>query len=82
MADLCRSRSIRFTVVVLSTGSHPAELVPFARAQGIDVLDCDRPLGRDELVGGVGHPNGRAQAAWGECVAAGLADARPRQPAN
>jgi hypothetical protein len=75
MAALCRAHGIRFSIVVLHVDPPRRDvLLPFARAQGIDVIDCNRPLGRDEFIHGGTHPNGRAHDAWGRCVANALAD--------
>jgi hypothetical protein len=77
MADVCRAHGIRFSLLMLLDDPPRAgQFAAMARGHGIEVIDCHRELTRDEVVGGIGHPNGRAQAAWGECVAAYLAAAR------
>jgi len=75
MADLCRAHGIRFSVVMLRI--HPTRqgaLIPFARARGIDVIECqDNLLPGDTVPGEFAHPNGRAHAAYARCVADALA---------
>jgi len=74
MAERSRAAGARFSVVLLSVGAREREaIVPFARARGIDVIDCDRPLGLSDRVPGELHPNARVHAAWAECVAGALA---------
>ena len=73
MADLCRAHGIRFSLLALLVEDADMDtVVPFARARGIDVIDCARRLGPNDIVRGEHHPNGVAQGAWGTCVAAAL----------
>jgi hypothetical protein len=70
----CRSAGIRFSLLLLRVGpSRRDAYVPFAHAHGIDVLDCDRALGRGDFVPGDLHPNARVHQGWAACVADALA---------
>jgi len=76
MAALCRTQGIGFSLVVLHVSERVKEIyVPYALEHGIDVIDCNIPkFGRDGVVPGDLHPNGKVHRAWGECIAAALAE--------
>ena len=45
MAERCRAAGIRFSLLPLKVGMPRRDaIVPFARAHGIDVVDCDLPM--------------------------------------
>lgn len=75
MAERGRRAGVPFSLVLLSLGDddHAARLA-FARAHGIDVIDCNLRLTPDLAVPGEGHPNAAAHGRWGDCIAAALAE--------
>jgi hypothetical protein len=73
MDDRCRKAGIPFSLLLLRVGpSRRDAFVPFARTHGIDLIDCDRALGRGDFVPGDLHPNARVHRTWAACVADGL----------
>jgi hypothetical protein len=73
LAKRSRAAGARFSVLLLSVDAHGREaIVPFARSQGIDVIDCDRTIRAPDRVPGDLHPNGRVHQAWAECLAGSL----------
>jgi nucleotide-binding universal stress UspA family protein len=79
MAQTARRAGVPFSLLLLRVGEPKREaILPFARKEGIDVMDCDRrDFGRGERVPGDLHPNGKVHAAWAECVADALAVKTP-----
>ena len=79
MAERCRAAGIGFSLVILEL-REPARSarLTFARAHGIDVIDCNADRVPGDSVPGEGHPNGTLHRRWGDCVAAALAQRLPR----
>jgi hypothetical protein len=75
MADLCHANGIGFSMVLLSVPKGTkAAYERFAKQEKIDVIDCNRQLSKDDVVPGEAHPNAAVHRAWGECIAAALAE--------
>jgi hypothetical protein len=66
----CRDAGVAFSLVLLSDPlARLNPVIAFARARGIDVIDCHRPVTPADHVPGEVHPNGKLQKEWGDCVA-------------
>ena len=67
-----------FTVVLLAKDSpaiaHYRVRLP---ERGIDVVDCGGVTSGDQVVPGEGHPNGRMNAIWADCLATKLQELLP-----
>ena len=44
------------------------DYAPFLRASGVGVVNCSRPMTLDLVIPGEGHPNGKLNALWADCV--------------
>jgi hypothetical protein len=78
IADRCREAGVDFSLVILML-AEPARQsrLAFARAHGIDVIDCNVTTSLSDLVPGEGHPNGSVHRRWGDCIATALATRWP-----
>lgn len=75
MADRAGRAEVGFSLVILSLPEEErAARLAFARAHGIDVIDCHLTIGPELMVPGEGHPNAEAHRRWGDCIAAALAE--------
>ncbi len=70
MARLVERHGAQFVLAILSadpeTKSH---YVSFFQEKNIRHVDCAYPMTPDMIVVGEGHPNGRMNARWAECIA-------------
>lgn len=65
-----------FAVLLLSASSEAKNhYTRFCRQEGISLLDCTSPLSDlpEMKVTGEGHPNGRMNSIWADCIARGFA---------
>jgi hypothetical protein len=69
MQRLCAARGTRLAVVFFWIDREGlADYGRFLRANGIEVVNCTRPLTLDLVIAGEGHPNGKLNALWADCV--------------
>jgi hypothetical protein len=69
MQALSAGRGARF--VVLFFWIDPEDREDYARflgANGIESVNCARPVTLDLVIPGEGHPNGKLNALWARCV--------------
>ncbi len=73
LARTAAAAGAEFRVVVLAADDATRDhYEAFARAHGVGVLDCARPLTPDLQVEGEGHPNGALHGLWADCIDAAL----------
>jgi hypothetical protein len=78
MAERCRMAGVGFSLAILTLPDPVRRArLDFARARGIDVIDCDAKLAPSDSVPGEGHPNASAHRRWGDCIATALASRLP-----
>ena len=69
MHALSNAHNADFLAVLLSLNRQAARAYTKAFTKnGINVLNCSFPLTRDMIVTGDGHPNGRMNAKWADCI--------------
>jgi hypothetical protein len=77
MAALARSHSTPFAVVFLIAGEgekQKREYFDFFQENNVPYLDCVQPLTEDNRIPGEGHPNGKLNSVWADCIANRLPD--------
>jgi hypothetical protein len=69
MQALCAAHGTRLTVLFFWIDREGREdYAQFLRANGSGVANCARPVTLDLVIPGEGHPNGRLNALWADCV--------------
>jgi hypothetical protein len=69
MQALCAAHGTRLAVLFFWIDREGREdYAPFLRASGAGVVNCARPVTPDLVIPGEGHPNGRLNALWADCV--------------
>ena len=68
MRDLARERETPFLVMILGARPAARNYAELFEARRIRWLDCSVPLDRGLIVTGEGHPNGRANTLWADCL--------------
>ena len=71
MRDLCASREVPFLFVFLANGDWRDEYVRFLETEEIFHVDCSSPFFdlAASRVPGEGHPNGKMNSLWANCLA-------------
>ncbi|UCE86774.1 MAG: hypothetical protein JSU66_03290 [Deltaproteobacteria bacterium] len=73
MKDLCEANRARLAVVMLNAfGEAADEYGAFLAAHDIPHVDCTVPLTLDRMVPGDGHPNGKLNTLFTDCIEAGI----------
>jgi hypothetical protein len=69
MQALCAAHGVRLAVLFfwIDRDGHD-DYARFLRAQGTGLVNCARPVTLDLVIPGEGHPNGRLNALWADCV--------------
>jgi len=79
MQKLVKRHNADFLVVLLSVNEKAAAVFMKAFSEnGIRALNCSFPLTRDMIVTGDGHPNGRMNSKWADCIGRYLDNHRGR----
>ncbi len=75
MNSLARRRATRFAVafLVAEDGKKEAYTTFFAE-HGIPYVDCVEPRTEDNRIPGEGHPNGKVNSVWAQCISEKLLD--------
>ena len=73
LSNLAKNHGAKFLVVLL----YPSEkqrlhYLEFLQANGIQVVDCTYPMTEEMKVRGEGHPNGKMNTLWAECIGEAL----------
>jgi hypothetical protein len=69
MQALCAGHGVPLTVLFFWIDREGrADYARFLRANGIEVVNCTRAVTLDLMIPGEGHPNGKLNALWAECV--------------
>jgi hypothetical protein len=80
MRDLAERHETRFAVAfLLAEEGKKEEYVSFFRESHIPYFDCVEPLTEDNRIAGEGHPNGKLNSVWAQCISE--AWMRPIEPA-
>ena len=79
MRDLTERHGTRFAVAfLLAQEGRKEEYATFFRERHIPYLDCVEPLTEENRIPGEGHPNGRLNSVWAQCISEKLADPASR----
>jgi hypothetical protein len=77
MRDLAERHGTRFAVAfLLAEEGRKEEYLSFFRERGVQYFDCVEPLTEDNRILGEGHPNGKLNSLWAQCISAKLTDPR------
>lgn len=79
MNELASERQVEFAVVLLY-GLKPErklEYVKYLDEHGIEYYDCQHAKTPELIVPGEGHPNGRLNTLWAQCIARSLESSAP-----
>lgn len=69
MKELCARHGVEFAVALFDYGDEvKSDYLNFMKKNEIGAIDCFYPRRDDLVVPGEGHPNGKANSLWAECI--------------
>jgi hypothetical protein len=69
MQALCAAHGTRLAVLFFWIDREGRDdYAPFLRANGVEVVNCARPVTPDLVIPGEGHPNAKLNALWADCM--------------
>jgi len=69
MQALCAAHGVRLAVLFFWIDRDGRDdYARFLHANGVEVVNCARPVTLDLVIPGEGHPNGRLNALWADCA--------------
>jgi hypothetical protein len=69
MQALCAAHGTRLAVLFFWIDREGREdYARFLRGNGIEIVNCARPVTLDLVIPGEGHPNGKLNALWADCI--------------